>query len=337
MRMTANTERLGSFDVPHEARGWHTALYYFAEHMRSLSHGCVNHKILYSYIGMNGHYINHDNPTIRKRTAAVLSRLMHSRRYAEDFRISFEADPDVFDKGALLLCAALCDKSGCDPAETVQYFRTDLWRDVEQGLRNEREDGRAELNLDRATNEMRLMLGWSEIQPVEASREVLSVLVSTYFYLMTFGCVNERLVRLLVDATPDEAPAPAKHPPARLREECACLIRYDEKATAVVSWWTVEATHPLAIGRYSDSDVIEPNPYVSRSHCRISFQNGAWLLTDEGSTHGTCVLRAGQVAFDTARDGRGPFQLALNDRIVLAKTSFYWFGAFVEKDRPARC
>lgn len=100
MRLTTNTEQTRSFDVSGEDRGWHTALYYFAEHIRSLSRGRVNHKVLYSYLGTNGHYINHDNPTIRKRTAAVLSRLVHSRRYVEDFRASYERNPQVFDDAA---------------------------------------------------------------------------------------------------------------------------------------------------------------------------------------------------------------------------------------------
>lgn len=335
--MTENTERAGGFDVPHEARGWHTALYYFAEHMRSLSHGKVNHKVLYSYIGTNGHYINHDNPTIRKRTAAVLSRLVHSRRYVDDFRQSYESDPGVFDKGAVLLCAALCDKSGCNPAGVLDHFRTDLWRDIERGLRNEKADGRTELNLDRATNEMRLMLGWSETQPAAASREVLVVLMSSYFHLMTFGCVNERLVRILVDATPVENPASPQGASTQFGEHRACLIRYDEEAAgAVGSWWIAEPGQPLAIGRYSDSDIIESNPFVSRLHCRITYRDGAWLLTDEGSTHGTRVVRNDSVVFDSKKDGCGPFPLAEDDRIVLAQTSRYWFGAFVGEDRPTR-
>ena len=336
VRLTTNTEKTRSFDVPGEDCGWHTALYYFAEHIRSLSHGRINHKVLYSYIGTNGHYINHDNPTIRKRTAAVLSRLIHSRRYVEDFRTSYEKNPRAFDEAAQLLCAELCEGAGCDAGEAVDYFRGALWEDVERGLQNEREDGRAELNPDRIANEMHSLFAWCDELPATHGKEQLIVLASSYFHLMTFGYLDERLVLELADETPLVVPNADEGRPC-LQENRACLIKYasDEKG-AMANWWTLTADRPFVIGRYTDCDVIEVNPYVSRSHCRIVGKDGVWLLEDQGSRHGSRVLRDACVVYDSARDGRQSFELAFGDRIVLAGVAHYWFGALLEGNRAAR-
>lgn len=339
MRLTTNTEQTRSFDVSGEDRGWHTALYYFAEHIRSLSRGRVNHKVLYSYLGTNGHYINHDNPTIRKRTAAVLSRLVHSRRYVEDFRASYERNPQVFDDAARLLCADLCDGADCNIEDLVFYFCGPLWNDVQRGLEHEREDGRVELRLDRIANEMSSLFAWCGKQPAARSEDLLAVLASSYFHLMTFGYLDERFMCELADETPLTIPEGNNDDPNRVarREDCACLVKYaSDEPDALDNWWTVVSAHPFSIGRYTDCDIIATNPCVSRRHCRIVGEGGRWLLEDQGSVHGSRVLREGHVVYDSARDGAGSFELAFGDRLVLAGASSYWFGGLLVDGCHAR-
>ncbi len=43
----------------------------------------------------------------------------------------------------------------------------------------------------------------------------------------------------------------------------------------------------VLIGRKSDSDIVLPNPYISRHHAKIIRENGGYILADLGSTHGT--------------------------------------------------
>lgn len=87
----------------------------------------MNHKSLYSLVGLNGRYVSSDNPQIRKRCASNLSRLLHSTRYAADFRESYANAPDVFVLGASQLAASLLDVTGMDEAALV----SDL---IEQGF-----------------------------------------------------------------------------------------------------------------------------------------------------------------------------------------------------------
>ena len=41
------------------------------------------------------------------------------------------------------------------------------------------------------------------------------------------------------------------------------------------------------VGRDPDSEIVLPDPSVSRRHARIQFESGRWLLIDAGSRHGT--------------------------------------------------
>ena len=47
------------------------------------------------------------------------------------------------------------------------------------------------------------------------------------------------------------------------------------------------ASDQVLIGRKSDSDVVLPNPYVSRHHAKVVRQDGKYFIADLGSTHGT--------------------------------------------------
>lgn len=45
----------------------------------------------------------------------------------------------------------------------------------------------------------------------------------------------------------------------------------------------------LRIGRSAQSDLVLPDDSVSTAHARLDYENGAWRLTDLGSTNGTYV------------------------------------------------
>lgn len=47
--------------------------------------------------------------------------------------------------------------------------------------------------------------------------------------------------------------------------------------------------HLIGIGRASDNDVIVDDPMVSRHHCQLKLQHGAYGFTDLGSRNGSTV------------------------------------------------
>ena len=245
----------------------------------------------------------------------------------------------MFDDAARLLSADLCNGPDCTVGDLVIYFCGPLWTDVQRGLEHEREDGRVELRLDRIANEMNSLFVWCEQQPAVCSEDLLVVLASSYFHLMTFGHLDERFVCELADETPLTIPDGTDNDPNRAvrREGCACLVKYAcDEPDALDNWWTVASDRPFSIGRYTDCDVIETNPCVSRRHCRIVGEGGRWLLEDQDSVHGSRVLREGRVVYDSVRDGVEPFELVFGDHLVLAGASSYWFGALLAGDRHAR-
>jgi hypothetical protein len=67
----------------------------------------------------------------------------------------------------------------------------------------------------------------------------------------------------------------------------------------------------ISIGRASDNDVIVDDPLVSRHHCQLKLQHGAYGLTDLGSRNGSYV------------NGQPVSQIALGpgDRIRIGSTS----------------
>ncbi len=319
-----------SFDKSGEVRGWHTALYYFAEHVRMLSFGHINHKVLYSFVGTNGHYINHENPAIRRRTAAVLSRLIHSSRYAGDFRASFEKNNRVFDEAACELRDGLYVSSGRTPQELISYFMDEVWADVRRGFENEWEDGRSEINLVRIESEMQSLFSRCKALPKEQVSERLALVISSYFHLLAFGFLDERLVYELADETPVSLSADMIDSGSGALGDLvrnACIIKYDNNCgEAVINWWVVNAEKPFFIGRYTDCDIIESNPLVLRRHCQIVQREGTWFFEDLKSTHGSKVLRGNKVVFESEKDGSSPFELQLGDRIALADKAHFWFG-----------
>jgi pSer/pThr/pTyr-binding forkhead associated (FHA) protein len=67
--------------------------------------------------------------------------------------------------------------------------------------------------------------------------------------------------------------------------------------------WSFENRETITLGRSSDNDVVLADPYVSRSHARLQYENGAWRLFSlstkmimlEGQTWNEIPLVAGTV------------------------------------------
>jgi pSer/pThr/pTyr-binding forkhead associated (FHA) protein len=57
-------------------------------------------------------------------------------------------------------------------------------------------------------------------------------------------------------------------------------------------WKVVQSPLPATIGRGSDADVQIGDAWVSRRHCQLDQRDGALVLRDLGSRHGTLVNRA---------------------------------------------
>jgi serine/threonine protein kinase len=51
----------------------------------------------------------------------------------------------------------------------------------------------------------------------------------------------------------------------------------------------VIAASPFTVGRKSDCDLVILNPFISRHHAEIVFEDGAFFIEDKGSRHGTFV------------------------------------------------
>ena len=316
---------------------WDSAFYRFAEGVRTLSGGAVNYKILYAMVGMNGRYVNHVNAIVRKRTAAAFSRLIHSSRYADDFREAYRADDTVFASAATELIARLRQNAHLDDRELMDALLLLLREGIARGLSNERAAGRADVNLARLENETAALAAWCATSRV-AGRVPLEELAASLFHIVAFGHLDERFARTLLAATPDDVPSAAEVPVAAgsPRADAACLFRVGETRTAPLSGaWRIDAARPFAIGRYTDCDAIESDPYVSRVHCRIWQADGSWYVEDAGSAHGTRVVRGetpgdSVEVFDSTAKDSPVFKLSFGDRIVLAGRITYWFRSLDE-------
>jgi len=73
------------------------------------------------------------------------------------------------------------------------------------------------------------------------------------------------------------------------------------------------------IGRHAENDVCLPGMAVSRYHCEIRVEDGAWVLEDQGSTYGTYV---------NGRKVEGSLALGDGDSVVVAVTSAAPEGEF---------
>ena len=316
-------------DCVHE-HGWDSAFYRFAESIRDLTCGGCNHKHIYALVGTRGRYINHTNPIVRKRTAAALSRLMHSSRYAADMRKGYADDSSVFSRAAASLIDMLRNATDLDDVGLFDFVLHTSWPELLRGLESERRAGR-EIDPLRMACESREVVRWGE-QQAACGRAPLAELLAACFRTMAFGCLDDRFARTLCSRTPQELQEPPDAGDERAQDG-ACLIRVgDGGGPCVLGVWCVDADRPFSIGRFSSCDAIEADPVVSRLHCRVFMLDDTWFLEDGGSTHGTRVLRdaGGGLAcvFDSGEgDGPRTFPLEFGDRIVLAGRSTYWFCA----------
>lgn len=73
----------------------------------------------------------------------------------------------------------------------------------------------------------------------------------------------------------------------------------------------------LTIGRDPGSDIVEPQPYVSRRHARLELKNGLWLLSDCGSIAGT---------FLNGKRITSPTPLREKDCISLYDRNYFFLG-----------
>lgn len=126
--------------------------------------------------------------------------------------------------------------------------------------------------------------------------------------------------------------AEADHPHAGIAEEgwsapAACAMGYAKlvvKRNGAETDVEFPISPPATIGRFDpgvgpiDVDLanLPEGSYVSRKHAKISCEDGAWKITDLGSSNGTFVLRDDFERVDTADIGDGQ-EIALgNARFV---------------------
>ncbi|ABN69652.1 FHA domain containing protein [Staphylothermus marinus F1] len=76
--------------------------------------------------------------------------------------------------------------------------------------------------------------------------------------------------------------------------------------------WSLEPGE-YVLGRYPTNDIVIPDPYVSRRHARIFYENGEWYIEDLDSTNGTIVDN------EDIR-GKGPKKINNNSEIVVGLT-----------------
>ena len=310
-----------------------TAFYALAEHLRLLSGGRINHKMLYSLLGTNGYYVNHKNPSIRKRTAASLSRLVHSSRYAADFQHRYADDPLVFTYAAETIVGTLLEM-GHDTGELARAFCDVMWPDIARGLALEHARGRTELNPRRVSNEMSALFRAFDMVENDAAGDKVTRLMEAFLQVITFGYLEPSLAHNLFDETPLASDVPGEVSVSP-RRGCACLVRCSSLTSPMLGdLWLIDASEPFVIGRYADCGAIETDPAVSRRHCRIACVDGVWQLEDLGSRNGTRLYRGGDVIFDSATARTPQVALRHDDTVVLAGRERYWFGLF-GGDEPA--
>ena len=203
---------------------WYTAFYYLAEHFREITNGVLNHKIVYSLVSTEERYINHINPRVRKGAAGALSRIVHSRAYVQHMRDAFQRDESTFYEASKQICAIMKHELGFDDTQLSCWLAKTCWPDVRQGLANETEDWRRDLDTLRLDCEMQMLLdscfggsaegragdlGTGPGQHASKSADCCAEqLLSTILYVMAFGHLPVSLARKLVDAQPAGKPLP---------------------------------------------------------------------------------------------------------------------------------
>ena len=315
-------------------KGWYTAFYRYAEFLRVLTEGAVNHKLLYALVGSQGRYVNHANSEVRRRSAGNLSKLLHSPRYAQDMRDCLAQNPNVFWDAAGTLSVQLMEETGYSAAQMSKVLIQRAWPELREGLLAEISDGRMEVNLRRLDSETDLMTSWV-LKNCAGPDPLLcleTVLVN-FFHIMAFAHVEEGFANQLVDGSPTNLLVSKEELTPQVSR--ACLLRaVADDPSAIENMWAIDNAGSFAIGRYMDCDAIETDGLVSRRHCRIVHDGDTWFLEDQGSTHGTLVRRDGQEAWNSQDDqGVQRFPLCFGDNIVLAGHIHYWFVSLQNSER----
>ena len=363
---------------PTKSPGWYTAFYRYAEYVRALTHGTVNHKHLYAYVGTSGRYVNSKNAALRKRTASGLSHLLHSPRYAADFRESLRNNPQIFQVAAVNLAQDLLRETGLSQELLVSQLLRDGYAQVRAGLVAEIPEGRIEVSIARLDGEMELLRTWAREQlaageegdaagvgaaagetgaagaagagVAAAAREAssaaadeagaaaettcLQAVLSSFFYILAFGHLEESFANSLVDGSPTDMLATSENEQAATSLRACVMRAVDNNPAAIENMWAISQGGPFCIGRYVDCDAVETNGLVSRRHCSIFRQGDTWYVRDEGSRYGTALHRGGQVLWNS-KDAQAPqqFPLAFGDCLVLAGRVHYWFVSLQNVER----
>lgn len=288
-----DNETSGTSETSEKNLGWYTAFYRYAEFLRVLTKGSINHKNLYALVGLNGRYVNNKNPRLRKRCAGGLSRLLHSTRYVDDFKESLQRNPSVFHDASHTLAQQLAGATELDVARLVEVLLDEGCKALRAGLVGETSQGRSDVNFSRLDSEIKLLSTWAREQTeIDASASLQTVLCS-FFYFMACGHLEEEFAHALVDIRPTDMlfkPSPVQAPTS-LR---ACMLRAaDDNPASIENMWAIREDATFCIGRYVDCDAVETNGLISRRHCSIFQRNKQWFVRDEGSRFGTAVHRDG--------------------------------------------
>lgn len=319
----------GRFDKEGRSREWHTAFYYLAEHVRFLTDDAINHKGLYALVGVDGRYMNHDNPLVRKRTAGALSRIVHSKRYVQDMQKRYMQTNAVFNVAATELIHDIELAGVLHGAELTGYLKDACWPDVRRGLENEGLSWRGDLNMVRIDQEISVL--FSEAGEADPLDETTELILASILHIVAFGSLDYSFARSLIDRRPTGALSADAN--CGLSSSRAFLIKFtDKNRSMILGAWVISQDRLFSIGRYTDCDVVEVDQGLSRIHCCIYWKSGIWWFEDMGSRNGSQVLRNSEdVVFDSSTDGsRVPFELHHGDQVVLSGLSTYWFGAVAD-------
>ena len=306
-----------------EGAGWYTAMFFFLEHARLLSAGAVNHKALYARLSERGNLINHENPRVRKSTAATLSRTIHSLRYAADIRATFEQDNAVFDSAATWLYGQLAPYFS-ESGELVSHMANVVWADVLAGLENEQRGGR-DVDLIRVTSEMSLLKSWAGLSCLD-DRARFVLVTSSMMRIMAFGSLDAKQVHQLADETVlDPTPTGTLN---HCEPGVICLIRSTAGAENNVSGvWALVPAKTYVMGRYADSDIFDPNPHVSRRHCLLTCKNNTWYVKNESKSQAVHIIDAAGSLLDSIAAGASDKAVKIlpGQGLEFEGASRYWF------------
>lgn len=341
-----------------KSAAWSTAFFFLAEHLRDITDGALNHKKLYALVSSKGRFINHSNPTVRKRTAGTLSRIIHTRRYMQDMRDAYCDDVGTFDHAAGRVCAEIREAQHDDGFDLVNWLIEKCWPDVRRGLVSEAGEWRDELDLFRLDYEMSMLFDYCRkgavgdalngVFPAGGTRsagysgeaDVAAMLLSAMLYAIAFGHLDVGWSRAFIDGHQrGGSPFEERIEGALLQDNLlrsaegasmpvrACLVRFTDSTRARLSgFWAISEEEVFAIGRYTDCQAIELSREVSRIHCRILYKDGAWLLEDAGSRNGCRVHRDGaRLRVTSDEDAEHVLSLQFGDDIELPGGSTYAF------------